>query len=155
MREKIRDKYEIFTEIHSRYGRYMRDIHAECTFESTYGCTCTGGYVGFTTAAAARCCCCCSLLLLLAARCCCCSLLLLTAAAARCLLLLAAAARCCCSVLPLAAVVRCCWPAAVTAAAAASAVIARCVRHCLRARVGWDNREIEWLQVAQFRLDES
>ena len=111
----MRDKYEIFTEIHSRYGRYMRDIHAGYTVESTYGCP--GGYVGFTTAAAiaaaARCCCCCSLLLLLAARCCCCSLLLLTAAAARCccsLLLLAAAARSCCSLLLFAVVAaaRCC-----------------------------------------------
>ena len=110
----MRDKYEIFTEIHLRYGRYMRDIHAGYTFESTYGCT--GGYVGFTTAAAiaaaARCCCCCSLLLLLA-RCCCCSLVLLTAAAARCccsLLLLAAAARSCCSLLLFAVVAaaRCC-----------------------------------------------
>ena len=35
----MRDKYEIFTEIHSRYGRYMRDIQAGYTFESTYGCT--------------------------------------------------------------------------------------------------------------------
>ena len=67
------------------------------------------------------------------------SLLLLLLAAARCVLLLllaaAPAAHCCCCC--------CCWPAAVAAAAAAAVVFARCIRHCLRVRVGWDNREIE------------
>ena len=88
-------------------------------------------------AAADRCCSCCSLLLLLAARCCC-SLLAADAAALACccccLLTVAAACCCCCC---------CCWPAAVAAAAAAAVVFARCIRHCLRVRVGWDNREIE------------
>ena len=87
-------------------------------------------------AAAARCCSCCSLLLLLAARCCCSLLAAADALACCCCCLLAVAAACCCCCC-------CCWPAAVAAAAAAAVVFARCIRHCLRVRVGWDNCEIE------------